>query len=848
MKLRSQLILLTLAALLPIAVLAAILGAFLIDHQRETFRRGTEARVLAISTAVDSELRGSIDTLNALAHVRSLDQGDLQLFRESAAQVLATQEHWLTINLALPDGQQVVNVRVPEGVPLPKFQGGEGTLLRLTQSLKPVVDNLVVGRISGRWDFGVRVPVVRDGRLLYVLSAVVNPDAIARLVNAQGLPDEWQGTVLDRGGRTVARTIDSETSVGQLPSEGLRQAMAGSATGWFRGSTREGREAYRAYRRSDATGWTFAMAIPVPAVEAAANRAIWIFGLSLAGAIALAVVLAQLIGRRITKPITALAAATDRLAQGERVEIKESAHLGELRALETALRNAAGAQIALQFERKRLDLALAAGKMGVYEWNPIDRVCWWSPEVYSMHGVSSGSFDPAMDAVKLVHPGDLEKVMDIPRAIEQYRPWIQEYRIIRPDGEVRWLASRAETEYGEHGGGQRFYGVIMDITERKEVEEALRDADRHKDEFLAMLSHELRNPLAALTTAAYVLRGAAPDDSTTAGAQGVIERQTEHMVRLIEDLLDITRVRLGKLSLKRVPLDLAELISEVTQSRGTAGLLAARATVSLDLSPVWINGDRVRLEQVYSNLLQNALKFTPANGAIRVSLRQEGNEGVLRVADTGRGINADVLPTIFEPFVQGKQNLDRAQGGLGLGLALVKRLTELHEGSVTAESSGEGFGTTFTVTLPAVKPPQEPWPAVPSRVAHDLQPLRVLVIEDNQDARQMLRVLLTMEGHEVREAVNGTAGIQAAADMNPDVVLLDIGLPDLDGYEVARRLRAGPGGHSMVLVALSGYGQDDDRGQTRDAGFDAHLVKPTSAERLGQIITELVARTQVTAK
>jgi signal transduction histidine kinase len=371
---------------------------------------------------------------------------------------------------------------------------------------------------------------------------------------------------------------------------------------------------------------------------------------------------------------------------------------------------------------------------------------------------------------------------------------------------------------------------------KQQVEEE----NRLKDEFLAMLSHELRNPLAALTTAAHVLRAAAPDDVATAGAQSVIERQTAHMVRLIEDLLDVTRVRLGKLSLKQEPVNLADLISEITHARRTAGALEGQATVSLDLRPVWISADRARLEQVYSNLLGNALKFTPADGAIQVSLRQEGRYGVLRVADTGRGIDADILPTLFEPFVQGEQKLDRSEGGLGLGLALVKRLTELHGGSVTAENRKEGSGTTFTVTLPAIAAPQTPRLAVPSAQEFELRPLRMLIVEDNDDARRMLRVMLTMDGHEVHEAANGTAGLKAAADTAPDVVLLDIGLPDLDGYEVARRLRAAANGHRLALIALSGYGQEEDLDRARAAGFDAHLAKPATPERLRQTVASLV--------
>ncbi|MCC6246630.1 MAG: HAMP domain-containing histidine kinase [Rubrivivax sp.] len=247
-----------------------------------------------------------------------------------------------------------------------------------------------------------------------------------------------------------------------------------------------------------------------------------------------------------------------------------------------------------------------------------------------------------------------------------------------------------------------------DSIERHQAEEALRQADRHKDEFLAMLSHELRKPLGALTTAAHVLRIAAPDDTRVAGVQRVVERQTRHMVRLIEDLLDITRVRLGKLTLRREPLELADLVADVTRARREAGHHDGRAAVHVEAAPVWIDGDRARIEQIYANLLDNALEFTRASGTIHVGVRREGANAVLVVADDGQGIAPENLPAVFGLFVQGEQDLGRVQGGLGLGLALVQRLAEMHGGRVTAASEGVGRGATFTVMLPAIDGPAAP--------------------------------------------------------------------------------------------------------------------------------------------
>ena len=709
MKLRTQLALLALVALLPVAFLAAVLGGSLIRQERDTFRRGAEDRVHALITAVDSELKGSVDVLRALANVRSLDEQDLPFFRETAAQILAAQANWTTINLARADGQQIVNLRASEGVPLPRLPASEESFARVVSTMNSAVGDLVVGPVTRRWDFAVRVPVVRNGRLDYILSAVVDPDSILTLVATQGLPADWEGMVIDRNGRIVARTVEPESSVARLASEDLRQALHRSAGGWYRGSNLEGAARYWAYRVSDSSGWTFAMAIPTPAVDATANRATWMFGFTLTTAILLAFALAQLFSRRISEPIAALAAATDRLAAGEPVEIKKASRLGELRSLETALRHAAGAQIALRHAEEQTRSIVDHVLDGIITIDENGAIESFNPAAESLFGYSPA--EVIGKNVKLLMPEPYRGAHD--SYIDNYIGTGQakvigigrEVSGQRKDGST-FPMSLAVSEFWQ--GKRRFFtGIVRDITERKRAEQALKDADRHKDEFLAMLSHELRNPLATLSMAAHVLRTVAPDNPKIADAQGVIERQTQHMVRLIEDLLDITRVRLGKLSLQRERLDLAALIADVTRSRRVAGGFAARASVSLDLSPVWVYGDKARLEQVYSNLLGNAFKFTPASGSIRVSVKRDGNEAVLRVADDGKGIAVEVLPAVFELFVQGEQNVGRAEGGLGLGLALVRRLAEMHGGKVGAASAGVGFGATFTVSLPAIEEPRD---------------------------------------------------------------------------------------------------------------------------------------------
>jgi signal transduction histidine kinase/CheY-like chemotaxis protein len=380
------------------------------------------------------------------------------------------------------------------------------------------------------------------------------------------------------------------------------------------------------------------------------------------------------------------------------------------------------------------------------------------------------------------------------------------------------------------------------VRERSELQErektALQAADRSKDEFLAMLSHELRNPLAALTAAAHVLKFAQPGDQAAAKARAVVERQTKHMARLVGDLLDISRVAMGKVALERERFNLAEAAGNLLNVWRASGRLE-RHHVSVEMKTAWVDADRARIEQVLSNLLDNAVKFTPAGRRIAVRVGPEGEWAQLCVSDEGEGLAPGSAERMFDLFVQGERGLDRAAGGLGVGLALVKRLTEMHGGSVAGESAGPGQGATFTVRLPAVLAPSTAAAPAAPEIAPRMQPRRVLIVEDNDDTRQMLHETLAFSGHEVREARDGASGLALAAEARPDVALIDIGLPDLDGYEVARRLRAAPGGRRIGLIAITGYGQREDQRRAYEAGFDAHLTKPVAPERLKQVMAGL---------
>jgi PAS domain S-box-containing protein len=391
--------------------------------------------------------------------------------------------------------------------------------------------------------------------------------------------------------------------------------------------------------------------------------------------------------------------------------------------------------------------------------------------------------------------------------------------------------------------------IARDISERKRLEterEELRQRERAaldqarlanqaKDEFLAMLAHELRNPVGVIVNALAVLDTAGPPTHERARAQRLIERQTNHLARLLDDLLDVARIGGRRIELERVPVDLRAAVEHALEAeRHRMESKQQRLTASLGDGPVTVIGDPVRLQQIFGNLLNNAWKYTPAEGSICLTLDVEGDWAVVTITDNGPGIPLDKLETIFDLFVQANPSLARTEGGLGIGLTLVRQLVELHGGQVRANPVGQGHGARFTVRLPLAR--ESIAAAAPASAATKaVRAQRVLLVEDNTDAREMLAILLRMTGHEVFEATTGAEGIEMALRHSPSVVVLDIGLPDVNGYEVAQQLRqrlSSP----VRLVALSGYGQPQDRARSRAAGFDAHMVKPVDPAALGEII------------
>jgi signal transduction histidine kinase len=417
--------------------------------------------------------------------------------------------------------------------------------------------------------------------------------------------------------------------------------------------------------------------------------------------------------------------------------------------------------------------------------------------------------------------------------------YFTEFRVIWPDGSVHWLETRANVFKDDHDRPARIVGVNMDITERKRQEEALREADRHKDEFLATLAHELRNPLAPIRNAVELLRRAGGDAAVTEQARGIMGRQLDQMVRLIDDLFDVTRISQGKVQLRKGRVELAAAVRNALES--VQPLLQAKGhelAVTLPPEAVYLDADSTRLAQVLSNLLNNAAKYTEEGGRIWLTAERQGNQVVVAVRDTGIGIAAEHVPRLFQMFSQVVPALERSQGGLGIGLSLVRGLVELHGGTVEARSGGIGKGSEFLVRLPVVDVPAShgsQGPAADTKGAGG-RPRRILAVDDNRDAADSLALMLQMMGHETHTAYDGLEAVQAAATFRPELVLLDIGLPNMNGYDVARQIRQQPWGNGLALIALTGWGQEEDKRRAFEAGFDHHLTKPVEAAALERLL------------
>jgi len=497
---------------------------------------------------------------------------------------------------------------------------------------------------------------------------------------------------------------------------------------------------------------------------------------------------------------------------------------------------------ALRESEERFRVLVEAMAQAVWEADPAGNLQSYSASWCALTGQLSAQWRNKgwFDAV---HPDDREetrrKWFD---GIARRSPFELEYRIVAADGSVHWSNDHAAPLFGPDGTVRKWVGMNVDITERRSAEEALRDADRRKDEFLAILAHELRNPLAPLRTGIEIMRMGRIDAEHGERVRAMMSRQVDHMVALVDDLMDVSRISSGRIELERRPVDLAAVIrSALEASDPVIRHKRHETSLALPAEAVWVNGDAHRLTQAIGNLLTNAAKYMERSGHIFVTLERLEREAVVRVKDTGVGIPPEMLEKVFELFAQVDSAIDRRQGGLGIGLTIVRQLVEMHGGRVEAHSEGSGRGSEFIVHLPLSAGSRQD-PDAPRQPAAGVRTRRILVVDDNADAAQAMATMLGLLGHEVDAAFDGEQALDLAGRIRPEVILMDLGMPGMNGYVAARRIRQSEWGRNVLLVAVTGWGQQADRAASEQAGFDHHLVKPVELDAVQSLVAQLDSR------
>ncbi|MDB5874340.1 MAG: hypothetical protein JWQ07_3782 [Ramlibacter sp.] len=714
--LRTRLLLVAASGLVPLVIVLAWGINYLIDERRVQAERSVMELSRALATAVDSELRSIVALLDNMGTSDELERGDLRAFQLTSRRT-AEQLGWRRVVLTDAEGRVLMRSNEPLGTSDP-IAIEPKSVERVIRTLAPALSQVVDTPQQKSDQFVVRVPVLRGGKLIYVLSAVLPSDMVLTVLTRQDIPSGSVASVFDQVNHRVAR---SRQVASPFPSPSLKALLdRGDAQGAGRTVTREGTDNYTGYTRLKDWGWVVVVGTSVAGANEGLFELLRAIALGLAASLGLSVLLVWVLSRRILQPIEALKDGAAALGRGDPVQLPP---------------------------------------LGVVE---LDNV-----------------------AVALT-----DAAADRDRAAAQ-------------------------------------------------VNDALRsaeEANRSKDQFLAVLGHELRNPLAPIATAVQLM--ALKGDEKTAHERRIIERQLVHVNRLVDDLLDVSRITSGRLAIRREPVRLADVLTQVVETiRPSLHQRSLSLELATGMQDVWVAGDEVRLVQVFNNLLVNAIKFTRTGGSIRLNAAVAGPDVQVEVRDTGVGIAAEDVERIFELFYQAPQTSDRAQGGLGLGLPIVRSLVQMHGGSVHATSAGPGDGTCITVRLPQCEPPAAHESPAPKAAARGTG--NILVVDDNQDAADTCATFLEMSGFTVRVAYTPEAALEVLREFKADIAILDIGLPGMSGYQLAGLMKAAPTRYGGALVALTGYGQATDMAASQGAGFDAHLTKPVSPDELLALVDKL---------
>ncbi|OLB99305.1 MAG: hypothetical protein AUH30_05365 [Candidatus Rokubacteria bacterium 13_1_40CM_68_15] len=708
----------------------------------------------------------------------------------------------------------------------------------------------------------MRAPVLQADRPEKLLVAGIAPESVGRLIAAHTFPPGWIASIYDRQGRVLARSDGGSVGLGQPGTPAMLEAVARSTAGVLQLTTTDLQRFYAGFARSNLSGWVVTVGVPLDPVEASLRRSLLLVAAAGALLTLLALGAALVIGRRIADPLVALAAAAPALVRGERVALAGTS-AREISDLVAALKTAAADRESAQRdadEAHRLLRAVFGGTTdGVFVKDLAGRYVMINEAGARLIGKpvedivdhdDTALFEP--DSAARIAAQDREVIATgEPRAFENVS-------VATAAGDVRSYLS-TKTPYRDVTG--RVVGVIgitRDITERRHAQEererllaAAEEANRTKDQFLAVLSHELRTPLNAVLGWVGMLRTMSLEPATSARALEAIDRNGRALAQLVSDLLDVSRIVSGKLRLDTRAINLVPVIEAALDAvRPSADAKGIRIQSVLDPRASPVLGDPDRLQQVVWNLVANAIKFTPRSGQVHVSLRSVDSHAEIVVSDNGVGIDALLMPYIFERFRQGDSSSTRAHGGLGLGLALVKHLTELHGGTVEADSLGEDKGATFTVKLPLMGSGVRPTPERGEAEGTFFEPsarltgLRIVVVDDDPDSLDMLATLLRQQKAEVRTATSAAEALALVEAWTPDLVVADVEMPDEDGYSLVRRLRrlSPEHGGATPAVAVTAYGRVEDRIRSVSAGFDLHLPKPVEPAELIAVVANLARR------
>ena len=577
-----------------------------------------------------------------------------------------------------------------------------------------------------------------------------------------------------------------------------------------------------------------------------------VLALVMASSLAAALLLSHRLQRALTAPILGVSEVARKVLRGETRDLRATRtsddEVGDLVDAFNAMLDELGrrtqtledANRALRASEARYQLAVRGSSAGLWDWDIAAGSMFYSPRFKALLGYTDEEFPDRPDSANgIIHPDDLPVMKAALRGhLRERLPYQVECRLRDRSGTWRWFFVAGAALWDPAGQPYRMAGSVIEVTERKQAEQVLHDANRAKDEFIATLAHELRNPLAPIRTGLEILKKDKDNGALSERARATMERQLTHMIRLIDDLLDISRINSGKIRLDISRVRLRSVIDSAVEISRPA-IQAGRHALRVDVPgpDIELMGDPTRLAQALGNLLNNAAKYTPPGGQVDLRVRREGESAVVEVEDTGEGIAADMLESIFSLFAQVRGSMDRSQGGLGIGLYLVRSLLALHGGSVVASSAGRGRGSRFTVRLPCLPLTAQPLPAEPTADGGTgTSGLKVLLVDDNVDAAETLALVLEMAGCKTRMLHEGTGVLAAAREYGPDAVLLDIGLPGMNGYEVAAQLRNDPRFARTLLVAITGWGTEQDRRRSQEAGFDHHLTKPVDLAELEPLL------------